>query len=358
MKLRRFMLLGTASFSSVAAGQSIVAAPATDQPPVVVAGSATLSTNATGTVRTVTQTTDRAFLDWSTLNVPQDHTLRFDQPDANSITLNRVTGNTLSVIDGLIEANGQVWILNPNGVLISPTGQVTTSGFLASTGNIAHTDFMNATGQFAIGTNGSSAFISNQGTITSSLGYTVLNAVSVQNSGQIAASRGTVLLASADNLSLSFDQGQLISYDLSNNPVLSANLRDISNTGTISANGGLVALSMASALGAISGVINVEGLIEANSAQSVNGKVILDAGPNAALRIKGTVTVEGLETGDVGGAIEARGSLVTVETDAILNADGKAGGGEITLTANPAAQTAVDFSSLQDHRRPHHLLRP
>ncbi|WP_252258312.1 YDG domain-containing protein [Erythrobacter aurantius] len=347
MRFRRFMLLGTASFSSVAAGQSIVAAPATDQPPVVVAGSATLSTNAAGTVRTVTQTTDRAFLDWSTLNVPQDHTLRFEQPDANSITLNRVTGNSFSVIDGLIEANGQVWILNPNGVFISPTGQITTSGFLASTGNIAHTDFMNATGQFALGGNGSSAFISNQGTITTSLGYTVLNAVSVQNSGQISASRGTVLLASVDNLSLSFDQGQLISYDLSNNSIVPASFREITNLGTISAEGGLVALSMASALGAISGVINVEGLIEANSAQSANGKVTLDAGPNAALRIKGTVTVEGTETGDVGGVIEARGSLVTVETDAILNADGKAGGGEITLAANPAAQTAVDFSSLE-----------
>lgn len=347
MKFLRLMLLGTASFSSAAAAQNIVSTPTPDQPPVVVAGSATFSTDGTGTVRTITQTTERAFLDWTTLNVPQNHTLRFSQPDANAITLNRVTGGSTSVIDGLIEANGQVWLLNPNGVFISPTGQVTTSGFLASTGNIAHTDFMNATTQFTIVTNGSSASIINQGAITTSLGYTVLHAAAVQNSGQIAANGGTVLLASVDNMSLSFDQGRLISYDLSNNSGLSANLRDISNTGTISANGGLVALSMASALGAISGVINVEGLIEANSVQSANGKVVLNAGPNAALAIKGTVTVEGTATGEVGGVIEASGSFVTVEPQAVLNADGKAGGGQISITATPAAQASIDFSSFQ-----------
>lgn len=295
MKLVRLMLLASASISSAATAQSSVQTAVPDQAPTVVAGSATYAIDSTGTLRTVTQTTAKAFLDWSTLNVPLDHTLRFDQPDANAITLNRVAGNSASVIDGLVQANGQVWILNPNGVFISPTGRVTSPGFLASTGNISHTAFMADTAQFAVGNGGSSASIINRGIITNSLGYTILNAAKIENTGQIRADRGKVLLASVDNLSVSFDQGRLISYALSNNSSVPTVFRNITNTGTISANGGLVALSMASALGTISGVINADGLIEAKSVQSANGRVILDAGPNGALAVKGTVTVEGAD---------------------------------------------------------------
>ena len=94
MKLIRLMLLASASLSSVATAQNVVQATA----PTVVAGGATYTVDATGTLRTVTQTTAKAFLDWSALDVPLDHTLRFDQPNANAITLNRVTGNSLSLI--------------------------------------------------------------------------------------------------------------------------------------------------------------------------------------------------------------------------------------------------------------------
>ncbi|MCR9179899.1 MAG: filamentous hemagglutinin N-terminal domain-containing protein [Erythrobacteraceae bacterium] len=345
MKLARLLLLVSASVSSVATAQNSVQPAVPDQPPNVVAGSATFAVDTTGTVRTVTQTTNRAFLDWSSLNVTQDHTLRFDQPDATAITLNRVTGNSGSVIDGLIEANGQVWILNPNGVFISPTGRVTTAGFLASTGNISHTDFMADTEQFFIGNGSSSASIINQGIITNSLGYTILNAAKIQNTGQIGAHRGTVLLASVDNLSVSFDEGRLISYELSNNSLIPATFRDIANTGTITADGGLVALSMASALGAISSVINAEGLIEAKSVQTSNGSVILDAGESGALFVNGTVTVEGNQTGEVGGDITLRGALVTVDSQASLIADGAAGGGEISIAAQPIAQTEIDYDT-------------
>ena len=141
MTVFRLMLMATASFSSVAAAQTANVVPVAAPAPTVVAGEATFSTNEAGTVRTVTQSTDRLFLDWASLDVPQDHLLRFTQPNSRSIALNRVTGTGQTLIQGGIEANGQVWILNPNGVVISPTGHVTAPGFLASTGTIAATDF-------------------------------------------------------------------------------------------------------------------------------------------------------------------------------------------------------------------------
>jgi len=331
MKILRLMLLASASCSSVVTAQSAQRLAVPDQAPTIVAGSATLSTDATGTVRTVTQSSDRAFLDWSTLNVPQNHTLRFNQPDANAITLNRVTGGSSSVVDGLIEANGQVWILNPNGVFISPTGRVTTPGFLASTGNISQTDFMDATTQLVIRSIGSSASIINQGAITNSLGYTILNASTIKNSGQIAVDRGTVLLASVDNLSVSFDQGRLISYELSNNSSASIAFRYITNTGKITANGGLVALSMASALGAISGVINTTGLIDASAARDEGGTIVLDGGPSGFVVAGGTLDVSGKGQGQIGGAIAVLGMGVSVVSGARLDASGSAGGGTINV---------------------------
>jgi filamentous hemagglutinin family protein len=328
MKPMRLVLLVSASFSSMAAAQNTVQVPYAA--PTVIAGQATFNVDQTGTVRTVTQSTAKAFLDWTALDVPLDHTLRFEQPNAEAITLNRVTGGNQSVIDGLIEANGQVWILNPNGVFISPSGRVVTPGFLASTGNISPGEFMNAGTQFAIGGN-SPASVINAGTITSSLGYTVLNAAQVQNSGLIAADRGAVLIAAVDNLSVSFDQGRLISYALSNNASAPAAIREITNTGTIAARGGLVALSMASALGTISGVINTTGLIDASAVRDEGGTIVLDGGSTGLVVAGGRLDVSGKGEGQTGGSIAVLGSAVLVASGALLDASGSAGGGKINV---------------------------
>ena len=328
MKLVRLMLLASASISSVATAQTIT----NSSSPTVVAGEATYSVNEAGTVRTITQTTDRVFLDWVDLSVEENETLQFIQPDALSIALNRVTGTTQTIIDGTIEANGRVWILNPNGIFISPTGQVTASGFLASTGSISSTDFMAGGDQFSIG-GVSSASVENAGSIATELGYTILHGASITNEGQISATLGAVLLASGNDLSISFDEGNLISYAVSNESTLAASFQGIKNTGTITADGGLIALGMASALDAIHGVINAEGLLQANSVEERNGTIILDAGDHGDLVITGTVTVAGLEADQVGGSIEASGTLITVADTADIIADGGAGGGSISIVS-------------------------
>ncbi|WP_163535914.1 two-partner secretion domain-containing protein, partial [Klebsiella pneumoniae] len=66
----------------------------------------------------------------------------FQQPGAGAATLNRVTGSTGSTIAGQIQANGQVYLINPNGILITPTGSVDTAGFTASTLDTTDGDFM------------------------------------------------------------------------------------------------------------------------------------------------------------------------------------------------------------------------
>ena len=344
MKRLRLILLASASISSVAAADTLN----TSSSPTVVAGDATYSVNEAGTVRTITQTTDRVFLDWVDLSVGENETLQFVQPDALSIALNRVTGTTQTIIDGTIEANGRVWILNPNGIFISPTGQVTASGFLASTGSISSTDFMAGGDQFSIG-GVSSASVENAGSIATELGYTILHGASITNEGQISATLGAVLLASGNDLSISFDEGNLISYAVSNESTLAASFQGIKNTGTITADGGLIALSMASALDAIHSVINAEGLLQANSVEERNGTIILDAGDHGDVTITGTVTVAGLEADEVGGSIEASGTLITLADTAEVIADGGAGGGSIsifsTATQGSNSSTTIEGNS-------------
>ena len=84
-----------------------------------------------GSQSTVTQTNNKAIIDWRNLSVGQGDSLSFVQPSSAAIALNRITGSSVSQIDGLLSANGQVWILNPNGVMIGKTGQINAAGFLA-----------------------------------------------------------------------------------------------------------------------------------------------------------------------------------------------------------------------------------
>ena len=67
----------------------------------------------------VQQGQQRGIVDWRSFNVGQDHTVRFQQPGASSITLNRVTTRDPSTIAGRITANGQIAIVNQSGVVFA-----------------------------------------------------------------------------------------------------------------------------------------------------------------------------------------------------------------------------------------------
>ena len=78
----------------------------------VSSGSVTVSS--AGTAMTVTQSTQRAIVNWDGFSVGQPNSVTFVQPNATSAILNRVTGATTSTIAGSITGNGQVYLVNPN----------------------------------------------------------------------------------------------------------------------------------------------------------------------------------------------------------------------------------------------------
>ena len=146
----------------------------------VVAGNATITQS--NLQVNINQTSQRAVVTWDSFNVGKDATVNFNQPNASAVTLNRVTGAGASVIDGAVRANGQVILVNPNGVTFGKGAQVDAAGVVASTLNISNKDFMDGKSTYAGGSTGA---VVNQGTISTNAkdGYIALLAPDVRNEG-------------------------------------------------------------------------------------------------------------------------------------------------------------------------------
>jgi len=114
------------AFALVAGAAPAWAGPTGEQ---VVAGQASVSRAGASTL--ITQGTDRAAINWLTFDIGATESVRFAQPSVSSIALNRVLGQNPTEIFGSLSANGQVFILNPNGVLFGRGAQVDVGGLVA-----------------------------------------------------------------------------------------------------------------------------------------------------------------------------------------------------------------------------------
>jgi filamentous hemagglutinin family protein len=98
--------------------------------------------NAAAPTLTVTQSSERAIVNWQSFDVGKDAAVRFVQPSASSAILNRVVGADPTRIFGQFSANGQVLLVNPQGVYFSPTSRVDVGALVASTLSIGDEDFL------------------------------------------------------------------------------------------------------------------------------------------------------------------------------------------------------------------------
>src|SRR5271167_2699855 len=83
------------------------------------AGQATAT--AVGNTLTVQQSSEQAILNWASFNVSADGKVIFKQPDTSAIALNQIFQASPSQIFGLIQANGQIYLVNQNGFLFGST---------------------------------------------------------------------------------------------------------------------------------------------------------------------------------------------------------------------------------------------
>ena len=337
--LLRVWLLGTTALLPVtAAAQAPNARPTGGQ---VVAGSATIGQTAAQT--TINQSSNRAAIDWRQFNVGRDHAVQFNQPSAQSWTLNRVTGPDPSVIAGRVTANGGVAIVNQSGVVFAQGAQVNVGSLIASAANITNENFMAGRMVFD-GPPHPGARVENHGSVTvADRGLAALVGPRVSNTGVIRARLGKVALAGAETYSLDLAGDGLLSIDVTQavRTAPDGGAALVTNSGIIEAQGGSVLISAQAASGLVEDLVRNTGRISANSDSGRQGQVALQA-QGGGLRVEGVVEATG-GAGQRGGRIAAEATEgVTVAAGARVNASGAAGGGSVQLGSRSTRQARVE----------------
>jgi filamentous hemagglutinin family protein len=293
---------------------------------VVTAGDASISSG--DKLTEIHQTSNRAVIDWRSFDINRDETTRFHQPDSTSITLNRVNDIHPSQIDGKLEANGNLIIINPNGVMFGDSAQVDVNSLVATSADIDNDAFM--AGSLSFDRPGQAdAKIINKGTITAKdAGLVGLVAPQVENHGVIVARGGRVHLASGDTMTLDLYGDGLMEVAVSD----AVTQQLVSNKGMIQAEGGTVALTAAAGRHVIDSLVENSGVITTSGFTRDGGTIILTAaGDGSRAGAGGVLHAAGADAGLAGGTIEVTAETVLVESGANLDVSGHAGGGVIHI---------------------------
>ncbi|WP_295055579.1 filamentous hemagglutinin N-terminal domain-containing protein [Sulfuricurvum sp.] len=307
----------TMSFASPTSGQ-------------VTSGSASIIQN--GSITTINQSSNKASINWNSFSIAPSETVNFVQPSSQSVTLNRVVGTTSSLIQGAMNANGQVFLLNPNGVLFANGSQVNVGGLVASTLNITDTNFQ--AGNYVFEGNSQNSII-NMGTITTAQGgYVAMMGKHVANEGTIVATMGNVQMASGEKISLNLNGNSLVKLTIDKGTLNAL----VENKGLIKADGGQVYLTTQALNTILDGMVNNTGVIEAQTLNDLTGKVVLYAHGGTA-NVGGIIDASAPNRGN-GGFIETSGKKVNVFNDARITT--MATNGEIGMwLIDPATYTVA-----------------
>ncbi|KJV06494.1 two-partner secretion domain-containing protein [Methylocucumis oryzae] len=124
--------------------------------PVEIASQGSALASVAGQSMTITQTTDKAGIDWQSFNIGSNNSVRFDQPAATSVVLNTIHQADASQIMGSLTANGQVYLVNQNGFVFGKNSEVNVNSLVATTLGISDNTLKNGLTQ-AFNDNGSAA---------------------------------------------------------------------------------------------------------------------------------------------------------------------------------------------------------
>ena len=326
------------AFAAWAAGLYIIGTGATayalPEGGQVAAGQAAITT--AGSTMTIAQQTAQAIINWQNFGIGSGEAVHINQPNSQAILLNRVIGSNPSEIFGQLTANGQVILVNPNGVFFRPGSSVDVGGLTASTLNIANEDFLKGRLRFA---GDSQNPVINAGSITAQNGYVNLLAKEVVNEGIIAAQTGSVNLAAGSGMSLDYNGDGKMTVAVTDGAYQSA----VANKKLIQADGGLVVMTASGKDALMDSAVNNSGMIQANTLGEARGQISL-TGDNIATT--GAISADGSSNGH-GGTIKIIANHKTA-VDGQLSAQGGqlAGDGGFIETSGDIVRIG-DHSSIQ-----------
>jgi filamentous hemagglutinin family protein len=318
-----------------------VAAPCAFALPVgeqVQAGNVTVN-RPSPTSMTITQGSQKGIVNWNGFSIGGNERVDISQPSAQAVLLNRVVGNEVSRIAGQLNANGQVFLVNPAGVVFARGASVNVGSLVASTLGISNDAFL--AGKYRFRQDGATGSkVSNDATITAAPGGAVaLLGAQVDNSGQVSATLGKIAIGAGSDITLDFAGDGLTMLKV-NDKVANAL---IGNSGTLQADGGQIVMSVHAADDATASVLNQTGTVRARSVEARNGRIVLDGGLSGVTDIGGIVDVTAPSAGK-GGQIDVTGYHVAVNDGARLDASGANGGGRVRVGGG-AAGRATDLAN-------------
>jgi filamentous hemagglutinin family protein len=294
----------------------------------VSAGSATIGSGA-GTT-TITQSSQNAAINWQSFNIGTGESVNFVQPNGSATALNRVLGADPSSILGSLNANGKVFLVNPNGIVFGQGASVNVGGLVGSTRNISDSDFM--AGQYNFEGTGAGSVV-NHGTINAKGGSVALLGANVSNQGVIQAQLGTVALAAGNAFTLDVAGDGLLNVAVNKGAVDAL----VQNGGLIQADGGRVLMTAQSANSLLPSSVNNTGVIRAQTLENHNGTIMLMGDmQSGTVNLAGTLDASA-PNGGAGGFVETSAAHVNV-----------ASGTKVTTLA-PAGKTGTWLIDPQDY---------
>lgn len=311
----------------------------------VTSGSASISQ--AGATTTITQSSQNVSLTWKSFNTLPQEKVNFVQPSASAIAVNRILDTNGTQFLGQLNANGQVYLINPNGVLFGAGAQVNVGGLVASTLNLNDADL--AASQRTFSGSGAGSVV-NQGTISTPVGgYVALIGNTASNQGTINTPQGTAALGAGNTVTLTFQNNQLLKVVVDQSVLNS--LAD--NGGLIRADGGVVLMSAGAKDSLLASVVSNSGVLQARTMENRNGTIVLLGGMAAGTTTVGGTLDASAPAGGNGGFIETSAAHVKVANTAkitTLAATGNSGNWlidpvDFTIAASGGDMTGTTLSS-------------
>lgn len=138
---------------------------------------------------------DRSIIEWKDFSIEPGETTRFIQPSTDASVLNRVLEAYPSRLLGNLEANGQVLLVNPNGILVGQDAHIEMGSFIASTLDVTNAAFLAKEELSFEGASQNS--IVHEGKISSNNGDVLFVGANIENRGTIQVKEGTAALLGA-----------------------------------------------------------------------------------------------------------------------------------------------------------------
>jgi len=284
---------------------------------VAVHGSASFNASQTNKLVVTTQNgagTSHSAINWNSFSIGAGNTTQFVQPSASSTAINRVVTNTPSELFGTLSSNGRLVLVNQSGIAVGAGAVVDTAGFTASAVGMSEADAI--AGRLRFGGSGltaSDGALTVQGNLIARGGDVVLIAPSIDlaKTAVVEAQGGSVMLVAGQGVEVTGRGLEGITLQVQAPSDKAVNL------GTLKGD----------AIGIFAGNLKHSGMIQATTASSEGGKVVLKAVD--LLDIDGEVKAAG--TAGKGGVIHATADRIVLRSTAELDASGATGGGEVRI---------------------------